>query len=372
MRVAQRTVRRRGGHDAADEAENFVAAWHEGRIYQSHARPEALDEWLTAVNKELHVDAEGHRVRVRFQPEPAWNLALGEDTLAIHDVVTGAVWELRLARDESAGRSKAVVVDSSAFIDRATAELAAARLEAALLKTSVQIGYGFALSHRIPPSVITEHGFRHFLPDGIRGFKDDLGVTVYEAPPATVFLHMSEMNVSVSAAAENFRQALQNAVGTVAAIEDRLRTAYELFSSSRFENSSRARFLLLVMAVEAMIDRADRPDNEATFVARLIELVDGEPFSDQAKAALAAGLRELKRKSIGASASAQIAKEVSAEAAAAFKKMYGLRSRLVHGGKPVAPSDLNDASNKLEPIVKAMLSRRLAPESPTVAAPRGP
>ena len=63
--------------------------------------------------------------------------------------------------------------------------------------------------------------------------------------------------------------------------------------------------------------------------------------------------------SIAAGAAAQITKDVSADTARGFRRMYGLRSRLVHGGKAVIASELSNAGNELEPIVKTMLLRRL-------------
>lgn len=353
-------LRQRGLFDAADEAENFVAAAEAGRVYEPRGRPDAMAEWQSEVEKELHIDSTGHRARVRLELERTWKINLGDDEhLAIADAASGTRWDLRLARDQSPERGRVIILESAAFPDAASAERAARRIEAAVLAVSVRRGFGVALSDRLPPGVITKYGLQAFLPDGIRGIQDRLGVTVYETPPPTVFISMGHPTVSVSTPGKDVVTSFEASLAGVVEVDESTRTAYELFASSRFENSSRARFLLLVMAVEAMTERLERPPAEVAFVDGMLKHLAESPIPPEARSALENALTGLKTQSIRAATAAQIAKDVSAEAASAFRKLYGLRSRLVHGGKAVVASELSNAGNKLEPIVKAMLLKRL-------------
>jgi hypothetical protein len=352
-------VRKQGEFDSADAAENFIAEWKSGRIYEPRSNPEVLGPFNREVERLLHIDSTGTRARLRFQPERAWHIKLGDDRVTVEDVAASATWELRLTQSLAAGESPAVIVTSKAFPDRDAAERALSRLEHALLVTSLQSGYGFSFSERVPPTVITEHGLKAFVPETVRALQDDLGEVIFETPPPTLFLHVGRPSLTVGVNPSIFLDRLNAALQAAQQVEDRTRTAYELFASSRFENSSRARFLLLVMAVEAMLDRENRPQTQIDFLVPIVEQVQAMSKSDAAWTLLANGLGELKRESIASAAARQITAVVSAEAASDFKKAYGLRSRLVHGGKRAEPGELNDTSNKLEPTVKALLLWRL-------------
>jgi len=283
----------------------------------------------------------------------------------ISDSDTGTCWELRYLPNQDSEEGDSFIVESSVFPDRSSAELACKKMEAAILVVSLNRGFGVALNERQPSTVITEYGLNTLFPPGIRAIQDKLGTTIFETPPATVFVAAGSMKLSVGTPAKQLVAPFEAAIRADVEIDDRTRTAYELFTSSRFENSSRARFLLLIMAIEAMIERVDRPLDERIFLDGAINSLKASEVPADSKQTLANGLRGLKKQSISTAARATIAQKISAEAALDFRAMYDLRSRLVHGGKSLDPSEVCDASNKLEPTVKTMLLKRLSahPES---------
>jgi len=221
------------------------------------------------------------------------------------------------------------------------------------------LGYGFALTERTPPGVITESGLALLVPTGMQGLKDELGITVFHTPPPAIFLG-ADFTASVSVRHTRMVTELQQALTDAGPLDERTRTAYELFASSRFENSSRSRFLLLVMAVEALVERSGRPQDEQDYLAQSVRELEASTLSVDAKATLRQALSSLKMQSISSAAQVMIAGAISAPAAEAFKKTYGIRSRLVHGGLAISPGKLSDASNQLEPTVKALLLARLS------------
>lgn len=365
MRRAAVALRSRGRFDAANEAENWISAWGAGYLYDPHGQVEAMGEWIAELERALKVDSLGDRVRIRLQPERAWNLDLPEHaTVGISDPSAGAEWELRLGSDVDPEKSRALVLESRAFADRSTAEAAALRLETALLLASVRLQYGFALSDRAPTPVITDAGFKATIPAGMQGFKETLGVTFYKTPPATLFLQIGSFRGSVKVRAGNFVEAVQKALVDVGEVDQRTRTAYELYASSRFENSSRSRFLLPVMSIEAMAQQAERPEVEREFIDTAVVCLQKSTLSSEAKEMLRNALLSLKTKSIASATQTLITGAVSRAAANEFKKMYKLRSRLVHGGESLDPSEINDASNRLEVTVKAILLKRLTTTPP--------
>jgi hypothetical protein len=354
-------LRKQGQFDAANTGEEWISAWRAGFFHDPHGQVEAMAAWNAELERAHRVDSLGDRVRLKLQPERAFNLDL-EDHIGIKvvDPHVNGEWELRLAPERHAERSRALVLESRAFLDQPTAELAATRLEAALLLASVRLGYGFALTERTPPGVITNSGFALLVPIGMQGLKDELGITLFRTPPPAIFLGTGGFRATVTVRHTRMIAELQQALTDAVVLDERTRTAYELFASSRFENSSRSRFLLLVMAVEALVERSGRPQDEQGYLDEAIRALKTSALSVAARATMTQALSSLKAQSISSAAQAMIAGAISTPAAEAFKKLYGIRSRLVHGGLAISPGNLNDASNQLEPTVKALLLARLS------------
>lgn len=354
-------LRKQGQFEAANTGEEWIAAWKAGFFHDPHGQVEAMAAWNAELERAHRTDSLGDRVRIKLQPEQAFNLDLEDHVgIAFVDSHVNAQWELRLASERHPQRSRALVLESQALPDARAAEIAAGRLEAALLLASVRLGYGFALTERKPPVVITNAGFAMLVPTGMQGLSDALGITVFRTPPPTIFLGTGDFEGSVTVRHLRLVDELRQALVDASVLDERTRTSYELFASSRFENSSRSRFLLLVMAVEALVERSGRPADEQSYLNDAIQGLKTSGLSASARATMKQALTFLKTQSISSAAQALIANAVSAPAAKEFKKMYGIRSRLIHGGQTISPGKLNDASNQLEPTVKTLLLKKLS------------
>ncbi len=119
-------------------------------------------------------------------------------------------------------------------------------------------------------------------------------------------------------------------------ITDRKRLAYELFSASMFGNYVDSRFLLLMMAVETLIEQNKRPADELEQIDKLIDITSQSEING--KESLTGRLQSLKTESVG-SAGRRLASRLSniylgMSSSKFFTQCYEVRSKLVHGAVP--------------------------------------
>jgi hypothetical protein len=169
-----------------------------------------------------------------------------------------------------------------------------------------------------------------------------------------------------------FEQAFLAAVEAKPQLTDREKLAYSLFNASFFRESADSRFLLLMMAVEALLDPAPRSDTERAHVEWLIQSTRDAALSVEARNSMAGALRWLLNESIS-----QAGRRLSADrlgnrtymdmpASRFFSYCYGLRSALVHGSTPYPTFDtVSIAVGKLEVFVSDLLT------VPVLGAPNG-
>jgi hypothetical protein len=173
---------------------------------------------------------------------------------------------------------------------------------------------------------------------GRRILNDQLGLTVHETNPRPLFAGLGPANAVLSASpamiTETFRQ--------LALIRPRLtpkeRIAVDLFNASFFEPSADTRLITLVMAVEALLEPALRPDESVALVDSFIETVRVSSLSDLERTSLIGTLRFLRKQSIRSTARQLCQDRLPGNtyegrgAAQYFLQCYDLRSTLVHGG----------------------------------------
>lgn len=149
---------------------------------------------------------------------------------------------------------------------------------------------------------------------------------------------------------------------------DRERLSLDLYNASFFEISPHARFLALVMAVEALLEPEPRPDPVRAHVAELIRLTEtsGDLPPNQ-RDSLCSSLRWLLNESIG-QAGRRLAKEHLGttnlrriERSQLFTHVYSLRSNLVHGNeRQPALNEVIEAGSNLRQFVSDLLTGPLS------------
>ena len=145
--------------------------------------------------------------------------------------------------------------------------------------------------------------------------------------------------------------------------DPRFRIAHEAYSAASRVESTDARFLLLMTAVEALTTRTPRSRAAQDHIDRLIEVTDtSTALGPSERDRLSNGLRGLKYESqrqLGRALAARLVgkKYHGAEPVAFFNKCYGIRSGLVHpGSTPPLRDDVSVFGANLKTFVEDLFA----------------
>lgn len=145
----------------------------------------------------------------------------------------------------------------------------------------------------------------------------------------------------------------------------RQRVAYDLYAGSFSQTNSDARFVLLVMAVESMLEPKQRTEAAQALVEDFIARVKDSGLHPDEIASLSNTATWLKQESIsktGRRLAATLRPRTYAgeDAVTFFTRCYDLRSRLVHGADPRPSRDEVDLrASRLEHFVSHLVSGSL-------------
>jgi hypothetical protein len=161
------------------------------------------------------------------------------------------------------------------------------------------------------------------------------GLQVYDSNLNPKFSTVNA-NAFITKSKETTLEALSAAFSTNASIHEKKRLAFELFSASSFTHYADARFMLLMMALETLIEQSERVTEDQDLICQLINSVKISNISN--KASLLSGLNNMRTESIG-SAGRRLANNLKDNymdkpPAIFFTLCYNLRSKLVHGHIP--------------------------------------
>ena len=165
-------------------------------------------------------------------------------------------------------------------------------------------------------------------------------------------------------------KAIEEAEKIGISVSEREQTAFGLYSGSMFVASlADARFLMLMMAMETLIEQEPRSDAAVAHVDRLIEQTRESGLPSPEITSLRSSLEYLRRESISA-AGRRLAQErlagrtygdpVKESPSKFFTGCYELRSRLVHGYHPRPTfNEVNGHVAGLELMVSDLLAGEL-------------
>lgn len=202
----------------------------------------------------------------------------------------------------------------------------------------LRMGADFGL--RAPRGGLTEAGLKMVEESsGRRALNDVHGVTVFECDPPPVFASVSAEG-KVGKPVQRFLGLLSAAAETDPTMSAKEELAFDLYSASFFERSADARFLMLMMALETLIEQEPRGETVAAHVARLVVATkEADDIPQTERESLIGSLRGLEQESVG-QAGRRLAeslgeREYMGEAPRSFfNRCYELRSALVHGHYP--------------------------------------
>jgi hypothetical protein len=237
-----------------------------------------------------------------------------------------------------------------------------------LMRTLARLRVGADFGARAPKGLITEAGLALLEQQfGERIINDMHGLMVYPTERAVRFALLGTPSLVRGVSQELFEKVFSMAMSSSYELPDRERLAFDLYNSSFFQQTADARFLLLVMAVEALLEMHPRSDVAREHVEHLVSLTQtSEALSRDEKQSLLGSLRGLRSESIG-QAGRRLVKErlgmrtyMERKPSKFFSHVYSLRSRLVHGATPYPDRDeVASVAATLEVFVSDLLSRPL-------------
>ncbi len=147
-------------------------------------------------------------------------------------------------------------------------------------------------------------------------------------------------------------------------IGERLATASELYLSTTFETSHRAKFLNLVTVLEVLAVRTERPADELELIDRWLTDVQRANLPQPHKDSLRTSIKALRERSIGASIKALVASDetpryLGKSPTAFVTDCYTIRSEMTHDGVEPANANLRETVAPLDDLVQRLLLRRL-------------
>ena len=239
-------------------------------------------------------------------------------------------------------------------------------LQDALMLALARVRVGADFGERAAKSMYTECGLAWVERQiGQRVLNNVHGLMVFASEPEPKFVQ-SSADLTRGVRFEFFQQAFQRAIELHPIFTSREKLAFLLFNSSFFQRAADSRFLLLVMAVEALLDPEPRADEARKHVDTLIAQTSASSLNVNEKNSLIGSLQLLKKESISHAgrrlASARLGGRSydSKLAPDFFTYCYRLRSKLVHGSFPI-PSfgEIGAAAANLEVFVSDILTSEL-------------
>jgi hypothetical protein len=178
---------------------------------------------------------------------------------------------------------------------------------------------------------------------------NSLGLSLVDSTRSTVFAGMEGGQVIIGKPIDRFVDAFVEGFVHAENLSESAQLALELFSASRFEASLRARYLILISAIESITLREERSDDAQKLLLRMKDILNSANINETDRAQIAGTLHDLERRSITSSSKALVERFCGEKKSRLFGKCYQARSQLVHKG--FTDFDLGEHLHQLEELV---------------------
>lgn len=307
--------------------------------------------------------------RIRFAVSPRSGLTDPAERIVLWRRGRRVVLLESATRDEPLESSREWVVKGWGYLDEHAAAEAGVQwrsiLETAFAKVRLAADFG----DRTPgggrlTSAGTEWLRHQFgVPSRTPILNDRYGLGTFRRYPSPRFARLGPVSVTVTRSVADLQRAVYLALESAGPErQERDHIAYDLFSASFFTRDPDARFVLLVMACETLMEPADRGADIRQHVDSLIRHTEEAGLSRADADSILGSLRWLYKESIGQAgrrlASRLEPRRYMDEAPAKFfTQCYTMRSALVHGHttRPSA-ADVGLRAASLEVFVSDLLS----------------
>ncbi|HEY2716676.1 MAG TPA: hypothetical protein VGI73_10710 [Solirubrobacterales bacterium] len=287
--------------------------------------------------------------RIRFEFSPRTRIKSDETEIRIPDKAEGKEILLKAGQDKSTlSEAKSLVLRGRYFDTEADAERAAEHWMIVLKKSFARTYIGADFGTQPPRSGVTDYGLALLSQEAGGGrFLDDIhGISSFECEPPPTFVRVGQSQIIIGPDVAHLLAAIDEAAELGVDMSARERLAYDLYSASFSEPSEDARFMMLMMAVETLIEPSPRPDAVRVHVEGLIDGTRASDLPQDQIKSIVSSLEWLRNESIG-QAGRKLAERLGdrtymddpESAVQFFSKCYTLRSALAHGADPRPPWD---------------------------------
>jgi hypothetical protein len=303
--------------------------------------------------------------RIRFKLPGLIRIDSPEQQLVLAEREAGGEDVILEGRGESIQASSELVVEGRDYGDEDEARAAGFRWRGLLERAFAAVNLGADFGDRAPTGVVTRAVAEKVEAQlGQPVLSDVHGVMTFECEPRPRFVSVGA-SLGIGGSAEHLAQAIAKAREIGAGMSARGSLAYDLYSASFALPPADARFVMLMMALETLIEPAPRSAPARAHVEHLIALTRQADLPEPEKASIASSLSWLENESIshtGRRLAERLDGRIYMDQTPArfFTRCYELRSRLVHGADPrPAVAEVNAACAPLELFVADLLAGEL-------------
>lgn len=302
--------------------------------------------------------------RIRFNRSPTDTIQLETSELVVPVTDQRLSIALRACQDHLAIRdADQLALVGSGYDSSEEASAAGVQFQNALIVALARVRVGADFGHRAAKGMFTEHGLKWVEEQvGQRTLNNVHGLMIFQSDPRPRFAS-TNATMTRGASPEVFMTAFTETAARNPVIAERDLLAYTLFNASFFQPTSDSRFLLLVMAVEALMKLAPRSADALTLVGALIDQTKASALAVDEKNSILGALCWLRKESISQASRRLVTERLGDRtygdrtATDFFTYCYRLRSNLVHGKFP-APTfeEIGSAAAPLEVFVSDLLT----------------
>lgn len=264
-------------------------------------------------------------------------------------------------RDDLISAATSLVIRGEGYDEPEVALREGERWRDALQASFARMSIGADFGDRAPRSHWTEAGLQLVGQQvGSRVLNDQPGVMVFECTPEPRFVG-GTVRAVVTKSGERIERVVDAAASSGPHMGDRERLSFDLFSASFFQPAPDGRLLMLMMAIETLLELQPRPAVSVAHVEQLISLTREASLEKSEIQSILGSLEWLKDESIGQAGRALVRtldprQYMGVSAAKFFTKCYDMRSALTHGKLPRPPAqDVDLLASNLETMVGHLL-----------------
>lgn len=302
--------------------------------------------------------------RLRFDLGETAGLSCDDAAWVVRDDARGSVVLRPADSASSLAEARCLELRGTGFSSEQEAWEAGRRWRDWLIPAFAAVKVGADFGDRSPQGWFSPHALALAEEaSGVRALNDVHGLMVHNHDGEALYLKVGTVTGRVTRAHRELVEAVETAIANDVKLSTGERLAYDLYAASFSERNADARFVMLMMAVETLIQPAPRSPQVQALVDQLVSTTRKSGLPDNEVSSIVGSLKWLSSESIsqaGRRLAVQLdGREYGGEQPQKFfTKCYELRSRLVHGYDPRPTRDeVGVRGAQLEIFVGDLLAR---------------